>query len=124
MKHLPEATRAALEKSGAMTTLQQYSLMASQFQTQGQNLKTFETGSLLLSGEDPKTGQKVEVTVEDDALRGLAEPRPEVVLEGPLPSGMSEGRVLRVERRSNWAEIEAEANGDGLLVKSGELREV
>lgn len=69
-KHLPEATRAALEKSGAMVTLQQYSLMASQFQTQGQNLKTFETGSLLLSGEDPKTGQKVEITVEDDALRG------------------------------------------------------
>ena len=70
VKHLPEATRAALEKSGAMATLQQYSLMASQFQTQGQNLKTFEAGSLLLSGEDPKTGQKVEITVEDDALRG------------------------------------------------------
>src|SRR5215469_1659816 len=70
VKHLPEATRAALEKSGAMTTLQQYSLMASQFETQGQNLKTFETGSLLLSGEDPKTGQKVEIMVEDDALRG------------------------------------------------------
>src|SRR5579864_5444362 len=70
VKHLPEATRAALEKSGAMVTLQQYSLMASQFQTQGQTLKTFETGSLLLSGEDPKTGQKVEIAVEDDALRG------------------------------------------------------
>src|SRR4029077_11059131 len=39
-------------------------------QTQGQNVQTFETGSLLLSGEDPKTGQKVEVTVENDALRG------------------------------------------------------
>lgn len=70
VKHLPEATRAALGKSGAMVTLQQYSLMASQLQTQGQNLKTFETGSLLLSGEDPKTGQKIEITVEDDALRG------------------------------------------------------
>ena len=70
VKHLPEATRAALEKSGALATLQPYSLMASQLQTQGQNLKTFETGSLLLSGEDPKTGQKVEINVEDDALRG------------------------------------------------------
>jgi hypothetical protein len=69
VKHLPAATRAALEKSGALATLQQYSMMASQFQAQGQNLKTFETGSLLLSGEDPKTGQKVEITVEDDALR-------------------------------------------------------
>jgi len=69
-KHLPEATRAALEKSGAMAGLQQYSLMASQFQTQGNSLQTFETGSVLLSGEDPKTGQKVEVTVENDSLRG------------------------------------------------------
>jgi hypothetical protein len=70
VKHLPDATRAALEKSGAMASMQQYSAMASQFQTQGQSLKTFETGLVLLSGEDPKTGQKVEVTVETDALRG------------------------------------------------------
>lgn len=70
VKHLPAATRAALDKSGALTTLQQYSMMASQLQTQGQNLQTFETGSVLLSAEDPKTGQKVEITVENDALRG------------------------------------------------------
>lgn len=69
-KHLPAATRAALEKSGALASLQQFSLMASQLQTQEKNVQTFETGSMLLSGEDPKTGQKVEVTVEDDALRG------------------------------------------------------
>lgn len=70
VKHLPEATRAALESSGAMAGLQQYSMMASQFQTQGNNLKTFETGSVLLAGEDSKTGQKVEITVEKDVLRG------------------------------------------------------
>jgi hypothetical protein len=69
-KHLPTATRAALEKSGGLASLQQFSLMANQLQTQGQKVQTFETGSLLLSGEDPKTGQKVEVTVENDALRG------------------------------------------------------
>ncbi|MGO9085486.1 MAG: hypothetical protein ACLP6G_00015 [Terriglobales bacterium] len=69
-KHLPLATRTALEKSGDMAKLQQYSLMASQFQTQRQNLQTFETGPVLLAGEDPKTGQKVEITVENDALRG------------------------------------------------------
>lgn len=69
-KHLPAATIAALEKSGAMAGLQQYSLLAGQFQAQGNNLQTFETGSILLSGEDPKTGQKIEVTVENDALRG------------------------------------------------------
>jgi hypothetical protein len=69
-KHLPLATRAALEKSGALATLQQYSAMLSQLQTQGQNLQTFETGSVLLTTEDPKTGVKVDITVENDALRG------------------------------------------------------
>jgi len=69
VKHLPTATRDALEKSGALANLQSYSLLASQMQAQGQNLQTFETGSVLLSGEDPKTGQKIEVTVENDALR-------------------------------------------------------
>jgi len=69
-KHLPIATRAALEKSGAMAGLQQYSVMASQLQTQGQNIQTFETGSVLLSGDEPKTGQKLEIIVENDALRG------------------------------------------------------
>ncbi|HKV79160.1 MAG TPA: hypothetical protein VJP02_13520 [Candidatus Sulfotelmatobacter sp.] len=69
-KHLPAVTLAALEKSGALANLQQYSLLAGQLQTQGTNYQTFETGSVLLSGEDPKTGQKVEVTVENDALRG------------------------------------------------------
>src|SRR5690348_5720401 len=69
-KHLPGATRAALEKSGAMATLQQYSVMASQLETQGQNVKTFETGSVLLVGENSKTGEKFEITVENDALRG------------------------------------------------------
>lgn len=70
MKHLPAATRTALDKSGASATLQQYSLMASQLQTQGQNVQTFETGSILLSADDPKTGQKTEITVENDSLRG------------------------------------------------------
>jgi hypothetical protein len=70
VKHLPVVTRAALEKSGALVSLQQYSTMATQLQTQGQNVQTFETGSVLLSGENPKTGDKVEITVENDAQRG------------------------------------------------------
>jgi hypothetical protein len=70
VKHLPMATRSALEKAGELTTLQQYSVLASQLQTQGQNVKTFETGSVLLAAEDPKTDQKFEILVENDALRG------------------------------------------------------
>ncbi|HKH97693.1 MAG TPA: hypothetical protein VJ999_01185 [Candidatus Sulfotelmatobacter sp.] len=72
VKHLPEATRAALEKSGALAQLQQYSAMASQFQTQGQgqSLQTFETGSVMLVTEDSKTGEKVEMAVLNDTLRG------------------------------------------------------
>jgi len=70
VKHLPAVTRTALEKSGAMTTLAQYSQMASQFPTDGQNLQTFETGPILLEGQNPKTGDKVQITVESDRLRG------------------------------------------------------
>ena len=69
-KHLPSATLAALDKAGATASLQQYSLMVSQLQTQQQNLQTFETGSVLMSAQDAKTGQKMEITVENDALRG------------------------------------------------------
>jgi len=69
-KHLPAATLAALEKAGATASLQQYSQMVSQLQSQQQNLQTFETGSVLMSAQDPKTGQKMEITVENDALRG------------------------------------------------------
>lgn len=70
VKHLPVATLGALQKSGALENLQQYSLLAAQLQVQNQNFQTFETGSVLLSGENPKSGQKIEVTVENDALRG------------------------------------------------------
>ena len=71
VKHLPAVTVAALDKSGALAGLQQWSALAAQFQTQGgSHFETFETGSVLLSGEDPKSGQKVEVTVENDVLRG------------------------------------------------------
>lgn len=70
LKHLPAATRATLEKSGALAGLQQYSAMAGQMQTQGKTLQTFEAGPVLLSTEDPKTGQKVEVVVDNDSLRG------------------------------------------------------
>jgi hypothetical protein len=68
VRHLPEATRAALQKTGALANMQQYGLLMSQMQTQGQNLQTFETGSVLLSTEDPKTNQKTEITVVSDSL--------------------------------------------------------
>jgi hypothetical protein len=70
VKHLPEITRTSLEKSGALSTMQQYSLFASQFQAQGKSFQTFETGPILLTNDDPKTGKKVEVTVENDSLQG------------------------------------------------------
>lgn len=69
-KHLPAATLAALETSGALPSLQQYSLMASALQAQGSNFQTFETGSVLLATEDPKTQQRFEAILENDALRG------------------------------------------------------
>ena len=70
VKHLPATTRAALDKAGMLNNLQQYSQIMSQLQTQGQDLQTFETGSTLLSANNTKTGDKAEVTVESDVLRG------------------------------------------------------
>jgi len=70
LKHLPAVTRAAIEKSGAMSGMQQYSLLAGQWQTQGKTLQTFEAGSVLLVTEDAKTGQKFEVVIDDDSLQG------------------------------------------------------
>jgi hypothetical protein len=70
LKHLPAATRATLEKSGALAGLQQYSLLAGQLHAQGNSLQTFETGTVLLATDDTKTGQKFEVAVDNDSLRG------------------------------------------------------
>jgi hypothetical protein len=70
MKHLPAATRAVLEKAGASAGLNQYAMVASQLQAQQKNLQTFETGSVLLSYEDPRNTSKFEVTVENDSLLG------------------------------------------------------
>jgi hypothetical protein len=70
VKHLPAATLSALEKSGALNALQQYSTLASQFHRTGNPLETFETGSVLLANDDPKTGQRVEVIVDSDSLQG------------------------------------------------------
>lgn len=70
VKHLPVATRTALEKSGAMDGLQQYSMMAAQMPTDGKNLETFDTGSVMLVAKNPQTGDRVEVTVESDRMRG------------------------------------------------------
>lgn len=69
-KHLPAATTAALEKAGALANMQQFSMLASQMQAQGKNLQTFETGPVLFSSEDAKTGQKTEVSVVHDGLHG------------------------------------------------------
>lgn len=69
VKHLPAATRAALEKSGALTMLEGYSNMA-HISTQGQNVQTFETGSVMVSGVNTTTGEKYEVAVLNDAARG------------------------------------------------------
>jgi hypothetical protein len=68
--HLPEVTRAALDKAGTTNNLQQVSLLTNLLQAQGQNVQTFETGSLLLTVDDAKNLQKFEITVDNDALRG------------------------------------------------------
>jgi hypothetical protein len=70
LTHLPTATRVMLEQSGALSNLQQYSLLASQVQAQNSNLQTFDSGRVLLTTRNPQTGQKVDIVVEDDRLHG------------------------------------------------------
>lgn len=70
VNHLPTATRAMLEQSGALSNLQQYSLLASQMHMQNNNLQTFDSGRVLLTTLNPQTGQKVDIVVEDDRLHG------------------------------------------------------
>src|ERR1700678_254180 len=70
VKHLTAVTLSALEKSGTLQTMQQYSTLASQLHTTGNQLETFETGPILLASNDPKTGQTVEVIVESDSRQG------------------------------------------------------
>jgi hypothetical protein len=69
-KHLPSATLVALASSGALTTMQQYSVIAAQVQAKGKNFETFETGSLLLVAQDAQSGQRFEIKVDHDSLRG------------------------------------------------------
>jgi hypothetical protein len=70
VKHLPHATRTALEQSGALNMLDQYAALGGQMESQQKNLQTFETGSVFLSAQNPMTSDKFEVIVENDALRG------------------------------------------------------
>jgi hypothetical protein len=73
MKHLPAATLAAIAKSGALTTLQGYSMLATHFQkdqTQEKSFQTFEAGPVLVTGVNQQTGDKYDVTVENDSLQG------------------------------------------------------
>ena len=58
-RHLPDVTLAALEKSGALDKLKLYSAVT-QIPNQGR-FKTFETGPILLSVDDPKTNLKLDV---------------------------------------------------------------
>jgi type IV pilus assembly protein PilA len=71
-KHLPEATRTALKQappgSGA-SVLQGFALLSGQLKTNGTQLQTFETGSILLQADDSRTHGKFEVLVERDNVQ-------------------------------------------------------
>jgi hypothetical protein len=72
-KHLPQAMRAALRKSGATpgtSMLDGFSAITSQLNARGQQLQTFEAGPTLMLIEDPQLHSKFEITVDRDDLRG------------------------------------------------------
>jgi hypothetical protein len=70
LRHLPAATLNALQKTGTFEKMQQFSLISGQLHSNGKQVQTFDTGSILLTSDDPKTGQKVDVIVESDSLQG------------------------------------------------------
>jgi hypothetical protein len=70
-KHLPQATRAALPKTGTYPPfLSGFSLLTSQMAARGQQLQTFEAGPTLVMVDDLQAHSKFEITVERDDLRG------------------------------------------------------
>jgi hypothetical protein len=66
LNHLPEATRAAIEKSGSASSLM---LPAMQMQAMSKGFQVFPAGSVLLSVIQP-TGEKFQVNIDRDELRG------------------------------------------------------
>jgi hypothetical protein len=56
-----------------LAALQGYSMLATQFQkseTQQKSFQTFETGPVLMTGVNQQSGEKYDVTVENDSLQG------------------------------------------------------
>lgn len=81
-KHLPDATRNTLKKLNSpngMSVLDEFSAFAAMAKTGGAKFETFDTGPNLLVAEDPRQGQRVEISVEGDDLSG-EEDRIEVAL--------------------------------------------
>jgi type IV pilus assembly protein PilA len=72
-KHLPRATREALQKSQTtpgVSMLSGFSILTSQLTARGIQLQSFEAGPTLMSIEDPQAHSKFEIMVERDDLRG------------------------------------------------------
>jgi hypothetical protein len=69
LKHLPEATKEALQQNG-----QGFALAPAGFGTdlkpQGKKIEVLEAGSVLVSSEDPRSGEKFEVAIDRDDLMG------------------------------------------------------
>ncbi|MGA8150955.1 MAG: hypothetical protein WB952_08405 [Terriglobales bacterium] len=72
-KHLPEVTRAAFRNAQAgsgAAMVNAFSTLTSTMQARGQQMQTFESGSTLVSFEDPRQHSKMEIMVERDDLQG------------------------------------------------------
>ncbi len=68
LKHLPDATKVALQKNSA-TAFASNDFTAG-LRAQGKTLQILEAGPILLSSEDQRTGEKFEVNIDRDDLMG------------------------------------------------------
>lgn len=69
VKHLPDATKAALQDTGLLM-FGGAPDFASSLRAGGKTFQSFEAGPILLSSEDPKSGDKFEIHLDRDDLIG------------------------------------------------------
>ena len=74
-KHLPDVTRKTfkrMDSGNGQSFLGEFSMFATQAKASGEKFETFDTGTTLLTAEDPRgvDNEKVEITVERDDLIG------------------------------------------------------
>jgi len=69
-KHWPTTAIAVIRNAGTTLPRGEFSHMSTPLQESGRHLETFDAGSVLLVAHNADTEEKLEITVDNDDLRG------------------------------------------------------